>query len=530
MFSPLPAAKHVAVLPFHNASGDAGWDPVASGLTETVASELARSQAAGLDFWVLANGDVAAQRVTAAKQAQQVFGVNLAVTADLKRNGPTARLHMEIVNPADGRRLVSREVVSPSSELFRLSGQAAMEAASMLDVAYRPAPDSAGGTPKTTDTYRLYETAAAALRAQNRQDVDKAIALLSQALDQDPNYALAYAKLGQAYAARWNYTRQPELIDLANRSVERAVVLNGNGVMPHLAAASLANTFRKHQQAIDESQRCLALDPAQADCLLFLAGAEDGLGRLDEAEKAYRNAIDLRPHNWLAYNRLGSFYYRHARYPEAETMFRTTIESARWNTAGYNNLAAVYLSTKRYAEAAALLKTSNGMVPNGPGLSNLGTCYFFLGRYAESAAEYEKATRLEPRRHEWWRNLGDAYAQIPESKEKAPECYRKARDLAIEQNQTAPSRDGLVFEAVYRAKLADRGGALHALEQARITNADPPLRYREAVVKELTGDRAGALKALQEALGAGFDQSQVEQTPELAGLRADPRYLKMSEK
>src|ERR1039458_10362778 len=50
LLSPLPASRHAVVLPFRNASGDAAWDAVASGITETVASELARAQRPGTDL------------------------------------------------------------------------------------------------------------------------------------------------------------------------------------------------------------------------------------------------------------------------------------------------------------------------------------------------------------------------------------------------------------------------------------------------------------------------------------------------
>ena len=47
-----------------------------------------------------------------------------------------------------------------------------------------------------------------------------------------------------------------------------------------------------------------------------------------EAEKAFRQAISLRPLAWDVYNRAGGFYYRQGKYPEAAAMFAATAHAA----------------------------------------------------------------------------------------------------------------------------------------------------------------------------------------------------------
>ena len=58
------------------------------------------------------------------------------------------------------------------------------------------------------------------------KNVNKAITLFGKALVKDPNYALAYAGLGDAYATKYFLTKDPQWVAEATRNAGRAVQLN----------------------------------------------------------------------------------------------------------------------------------------------------------------------------------------------------------------------------------------------------------------------------------------------------------------
>ena len=67
------------------------------------------------------------------------------------------------------------------------------------------------------------------------ENVSSAIALFGRALERDPNYALAYAGLGEAYWARYDATYETEWLDQATQACERAVALDSDSAQgPHL--------------------------------------------------------------------------------------------------------------------------------------------------------------------------------------------------------------------------------------------------------------------------------------------------------
>jgi tetratricopeptide (TPR) repeat protein len=66
-----------------------------------------------------------------------------------------------------------------------------------------------------------------------------------------------------------------------------------------------------------------------------LARAYERLGKLAQAEKTYRRAIELRPHYWATYSWLGAFYYGQTRYQEAAEMFSEVISLAPDSFRGY---------------------------------------------------------------------------------------------------------------------------------------------------------------------------------------------------
>src|SRR5258708_33096291 len=77
----------------------------------------------------------------------------------------------------------------------------------------------------------------------------------------------------------------------------------------------------RYEEAIQNLQKALALDPINSDAFRELAKTYQQMGRLKDAESTYMNAIAVRPGYWGTYNDLGGFFYRLGRHEKAEIAF-----------------------------------------------------------------------------------------------------------------------------------------------------------------------------------------------------------------
>jgi len=116
------------------------------------------------------------------------------------------------------------------------------------------------------------------------ENVDSAIAVFQHALERDPNYARAYAGLGESYWRKYEQTHARNWVSLAEGACKRAVDLASDLAIAHNCLGIVSDGTGAYQRAVDEFQRATRLDPSSDSALLGLASAFDKLGRTAEAE------------------------------------------------------------------------------------------------------------------------------------------------------------------------------------------------------------------------------------------------------
>ncbi len=528
----IPQEKQLAVLPFTNVGGEPPNQAFCDGVVETLTSKLTQLEQFQGSLRVVPASEVREGKVTSVREAARKFGVNLAITGSVQRTGDQLRLTTNLVDTKTLRQLRARTIDARVGDITILQDGVVAQVAEMLELELQPEARSllAAGTTAVPEAYDLYLQGRGYLQRYYREEnIDSALRVFRQALEKDPDYALAHAGLSEACWRKYNLTKDQHWITQAQESCRRAIELNDHLAPVHVTCGLVHTGTGRYEEAVEEFQRALSLDPMSADAHRELARAYEALGKLREVESTYRKAIRLRPNYWAGYKDLGLFYYRRGRYPEAEAQFRRVIELAPDDARAHSTLGAIYATTGRYEEAERALRQSLAIETTAEAYSNLGTLYFFQRRYADAVPAMEKAIELGKSNYLIWGNLAEAYLQIPTLAGKAPQAYRRAIELA-EQQLAVNFRDAQLRArlATYWAKLGEKKKALAEIDQARrLAPVSANVLFRSALVYELTGKRGSALDALEAAVQNGYSIEEVRNAVDLAGLRKHPRYQRL---
>ena len=130
---------------------------------------------------------------------------------------------------------------------------------------------------------------------------------------------------------------------------------------------------------------------------LTLGMVYENRGWVDEAKRAYEQAVALDPNLATGYEALGLWHANRGIYPEAEAMFQRALEVKPNDGEVLNNLASVLLVQRKYSQAIEAYQKSLASSPEDPmRQARLGQAYFVAGRLDEAAQVYERVLEKNP--------------------------------------------------------------------------------------------------------------------------------------
>jgi serine/threonine protein kinase/Tfp pilus assembly protein PilF len=530
----IPSQKHIAVLQFENIGGDAANGAFCEGLVETLTSSLTELEHFHGSLRVVPASEVRKQNIHSAADARRAFNVNLVITGSVQRSEGFMRLHANLVDTRSETQIAARSIASPIDQLNGLQDQVVREVANLLELQLQSKAYSllAAGQTSNASAYDLYLQARGYLdRWDKPGNLERAMELLKTAVNRDPHYALGYAALSQANWLEYSLTRETKLLEEAQDLGLHAIELDKDVPVAHVNLGKVYVYTGKYPDAIREYQAALDLDPVSVEAYRGLADAYKLSGMPTEAEGVYQKAIQIRSSDWLSYEMLGIFYYEQSRYADAATPFQRVAELTPDNYQAWYNLGALHLTLGKYDLAGEEFSKSIDLKPGQGGYLGLASVYSAQGRYRESATTNEKALALGPNSYVTAGALADAYRWTPELAQQAPAMYRQAIENADRALITNP-KDALALScrALYWANLGDQTKAMEDIRKARIlAPADARFIYQEALIEEIGHRRDRAIRGLAEAIQAGYSMNEINRAPELAGLRRDPRFQKLTQ-
>jgi serine/threonine-protein kinase len=325
--------KSVAVLPLVNTSGDPGNEYFSDGLSEELIAVLAKIPElkvigrSSSFFFKGKSGDSAA--------IGQKLGVANLIEGSVRKQGDRVRIVAELISAADGRSLWSETYDRELKDVFAVQTEIAKSVAEQMKVKLlgeQPHSDAALSN-QNLAAHNAVLQADFYFQQLTPESVRRAIQFLEQAVGLDPNYAVAYAKLSQAwrqYATSFSTEAADDTGKAyaeARRAAEKAVTLAPDLVETRMALGLQAmNPDLDFRTAEKEFRRVLEMAPSDAAAKSALCLSLMAEGRLREAEEACREALSLDPLLTASWYNIGRVVAGMGRYKDADELFRNGLE------------------------------------------------------------------------------------------------------------------------------------------------------------------------------------------------------------
>jgi tetratricopeptide (TPR) repeat protein len=197
-------------------------------------------------------------------------------------------------------------------------------------------------------------------------DFQKAIAFFQQAIEKDPNYALAYTGLADTYALLTAYTNEParQVMPKAKEAALKALALDDKLAEAHASVGQIARYYDyDFSTAEREYRRALELNPNYPTAHQWLAEQLSAMKRPDEAIAEIRRAVELDPLSVIINKIYADLLVAARRYDEAIEQYRKTIALDPTVSTTHYFLARAYQAKGMYDEAVNEFTLSSGAGP-----------------------------------------------------------------------------------------------------------------------------------------------------------------------
>ena len=345
--------KSIAVLPLINESGDPRDEYFSDGLSEELIAALA--QISGLKVIGRSSSFRFKDRKEEPKTIGEKLGVSTILDGTVRKQGDRVRIVAALVNAADGIQLWTQTFDRQLKDIFVVQEEIARAVADSLKVTLLGT-DNRSAQASTTDNaeaHNAYLQGHFHLLRRNVEDFRKAIDYYDQAIQLDPNYALAYAERAEALAFMGDLTGQrTTAYPKARSDAEKAVA-----IAPALAEARAALGWIRclaewrFVEGLAELKRAKELSPTNPTANDLLARIIVYLGQFDEAERQARQAVELDPLSTVNHGNLARVLFYVGKLDEADAVARKSAE-LQPTGAGSHRWQALIAAQRGDAESA----------------------------------------------------------------------------------------------------------------------------------------------------------------------------------
>lgn len=346
-----PEIKSLAVLPLKNLSGDQGQQYFVDGLTDDLTAVLARLG----NVRVISHNSAMLYTDTRKPlpQIAKELSVDAVVTGTVERSGNRVRVQTNLARAATGEILWTESYDRDLGDVLRLQGEVAQAIAHEAGIKLTPQVRRRLEHKSTTnpEARDAYLRARYFLDRDNKEGALRCIQYLQEAIAKDPNYAAAYAVLGNCYdlAFYFDVLSGAERISKIRAATMKAVELDEGLSEAHAVLGDYYYEFDwNFSAAQQEFKRALELDPNSSLAHENYSFYLQRMGRAEQALAEIYRARELDPLSLHMADTVGWTLQYTRRYDQAVDQFRKVLEMdptyrrSRWGLARTYELKHMY--------------------------------------------------------------------------------------------------------------------------------------------------------------------------------------------
>jgi len=419
----------IAVLPFVNVRGDPNNEYLSDGITEGIINSL--SQLPNLGVIARNSAFRYKGKDTDAPTVGRELNVRSVLTGRLVQHGDNLLISVELVDTSNNHQLWGQQYNRKVADVFAVQEEIAKEISEKLRL--KLSGTAAKRPTENLKAFQFYMQSRAFIQRSTREDLLTAIRYCEEAIEEDHNYALAYAGLADANLA-----------------------LGGRG---HVAP------IEGRRNAAEAARKALALDHnlAEAHAALGASYALFSPSDFSLGDSELRRAIELSPSLAFAHHYLGLSLVRQGRLNEASEEFQKARQLDPLSSIIARNVALPHYLKRDYAGALELLRRANEL---GPALNTTWEVgvYIQSRQFDEAVTELEKAKRERKNDSILIYDTGIVYA----AQGKRTEALQAIKELEAISGASASQAHGI---AKIYATLNEKELAFSWLERGLATGA-----------------------------------------------------------
>lgn len=442
--------KSIAVLPFENLSEDKSNAYFAEGIQDEILTRLAKVA----DLKVIARTStekfksVPENLPDIAKQ----LGVMNILEGSVQKAGDQVRVNVQLINAMTSAHLWAETYDRKLTDLFAVESDIAKTIADTLQAKLSGSEKTAMAKEPTVnpEAYELYLQGRFFWNKRTAPDLRKAIEYFKQAIAKDPNYAVAYAALAQAWLILPAYGggAPKDCVPPAKAAAEKALALDETSSDAHTALGMLRSGYQfDFPGGRKEYERALELNPNDATAHhWFATDVLAALGESDREIAEMRRARELDPLSLVINTNLGEALRRAGRLDEAISQLRKTVEMDGSFYFAHHALGVALEKKGQFPEALAEYKKSAALTDDPVPRGLLGHLLGTLGHRDEATKILQELQTESQHRYVDPYNLAIVYLGLGD-REQALAALEKSYDdrngNSLEYIRTDPMLDPL---------------------------------------------------------------------------------------
>ncbi len=348
----------LAVLPFENLSRDPEQEFFSDGMTEEMITNIGGLYPERLGVIARTSAMRFKHASGSLQQVGQDLGVQYVLEGSGQRSGDRVRITAQLVQVSDQTHIWAQTYDRSLRDVFAIQTEVARAIADEISLKLPPEQQRLRGSSAVDPEAFAFYLNGRYFSHRGSDGIPRAVENFQRAIAKDPDYALAYSGLADAYTVQvlWGWESPEGVLERAKAAAQKALALNSSLAEAHASLANVKLYSWDFRGSEEEFKRALELNPSYANAHHWYSHCLVALGRMDESLTETNRALIFDPLDLSIQTHLGWHHYYAREYDQVIAPIRKALEgdaSPRSRVAPHAILGAMYEQKRMYDEAIA---------------------------------------------------------------------------------------------------------------------------------------------------------------------------------